>query len=261
MNLAPAVSSEWVKFRSVRSTIYALVVTVALSVGISALICFAQRQQWSQEKLAEHLSFDATATSLSGFFFAEVAIGVIGVIIMTSEYSSGSIRVSLLATPVRLRVLTAKSLVLFVSTLVVGELCSFTSFFVGQSILAPVTGSATLSTPGAMRAIVLGGISLALLALFALGIGTMIRHTAGSITVYVCCTFVAFLVVLALPSSWNVHVFRYLPQVLTSSMRSSHAGSVQFGTLFSPAAATVVLAGYAVAALVGGGIVLVRSDA
>jgi hypothetical protein len=261
MNLAPAVSSEWVKFRSVRSTIYALIATIVLSVGISALICFAQRQQWSQEKLAEHIAFDATATSLSGFFFAEIAIGVIGVIIMTSEYSSGSIRSSLLATPKRLVVLAAKSIVLFASTLVVGELCSFASFFVGQSILAPVTGGATLSTPGSLRAIILGGVSLALLALFALGIGTVVRHTAGSITVYVCCTFVAFLIVLALPNSWSMHVFRYLPQILTSSMRSSHPGSDQFGTLFSPAAATVVLAGYALAALVGGAIVLVRNDA
>lgn len=260
MSLAPATVSEWVKFRTVRSTLFTLAATVVLSIGIGALICFAQRQQWPKENAAVHLTFDPTATSLSGFFLAEIAIGVIGVLIMTSEYTSGSIRATLAATPVRLVVLIAKGIVLFTSTLVVAEICAFASFFVGQAVLKG-TETATLSQPGVLRAVLLGGLSLPLLALLALGIGTMLRHTAGSITMYVSLTFVLFLIVLALPSSWNVHVFKFLPEILAGSMRSSRQNTGEFGALFSPSVSTLVLAGYAVASLVGGGALLLRRDA
>ena len=200
VSLWPAITSEWIKFRSLRSTRYALLFTVVLSVGISALLCFAERQQWPMQDAPTHLSFDPTATSLSGFFLAEIAIGVIGVLIMSSEYSSGSIRSTLAATPGRAIVLCAKAVVLFCSILVVAEICSFASFVIGQAILNGVTPTASLSDPTVLRAVVLSGLSLALLALLALGIATMLRHTAGSITVFVCLTLVLFLIVLALPT-------------------------------------------------------------
>ena len=112
-----------------------------------------------------------------------------------------------------------------------------------------------------LRAVVLSGLSLALLALFALGIATMLRHTAGSITVYVVVTLVIFLVVLALPSSWGIHVFKYLPEILTGSMRSTTTTTSQYGALYSPVVSSLILASYAVASLVLGGIFLSRRDA
>lgn len=263
MHFVPAVRSEWVKFRTVRSTLYALATTIALCVGFGAIVSFAQRQHWTQETGVEHLAFDATATSLSGFFFAEIAIGVIGVLIVSSEYSSGLIRATLSATPRRLWVLVAKAVVLFAVSIVVGELCSFVSFFVGQSIMRGVTPTATLSTPGALRAVVLAGVALALLAQFALGIGTMLRHTAGAITVYVSVLLVLLLIAFALPSSWSHHVYRWLPQVLAEEMQSTNTTSAttQFGNVFSPIVSMVVLACYAMASLVGGAVSLVRRDA
>jgi len=264
MSLLPAISSEWIKFRSLRSTRYTLLATVLVSIGLGALICFAQRHAWPTETTPEHFGFDPTGTSLSGFFLAEIAIGVIGALIMSSEYASGSIRATLAATPLRPVVLLAKAVVLFCSTLVVAEACAFASFLVGQAILKGVTPTATLSSPGALKAVVLGGLSLALLALFALGIATMLRHTAGSITVYVALTFVLFLIVLALPSSWGTHVFKYLPEILTGSMRSTREASstsAQYGALYSPIVSTLILASYAVAALIAGGVLFVRRDA
>ena len=264
MSLLPAISSEWIKFRSLRSTRFALLAIVVLSIGLGALLCFAERHAWPMETYPEHQAFDPTATSLSGFFFAEIAMGVIGVLVMSSEYSSGSIRSTLAATPVRPVVLVAKAVVLFCSTLVVAEVCSFGSFFVGQSILRGVTTTATLTTPGALQAVLLGGLSLALLALLAFGIATMLRHTAGSITVYVVLTFVLFLVVLALPSSWGTHIFKYLPEILTSSMRSTRASSssgAQYGAIYSPLISTLILSSYALASLLVGGILFVRRDA
>jgi hypothetical protein len=259
--IAPSFSSEWLKFRTIRSTTWTIVVILGLSVGIGALVCWAERQQWASQSLAEHVSFDPVGTSLAGFFFAEIAVGVLGVLVMSSEYASGSIRATLAATPERLVVLCAKALVTFLAILALGEVCAFSAFFVGQAILHGATPTATLSSPGALRAVVLGGLSLALLAVLGLGIATAVRHTAASITIYVGLTFVLFLVVLALPSSWNTHVFRYLPEILTTSMRSSRTTTVQYGALFSPAVSTLVLASYALGSLIIGGVLLVRRDA
>lgn len=260
MNLLPTLRSEWLKFRSVRSTIWTLCVTFGLCVGLGALGAYGTRNDYRQESFTEHLAFSATGTSLLGFLFAPLAIGVVGALIMTSEYSSGSIRLTFAAQPRRPAVLVAKAAVLFATALVVGELSAFVSFFVGQSIFASAHLQDSLATPGALRAVVFAGLSLALLALFALGIATMVRHTAGSITVYVGLLLVLLLVVSALPSSWNVHIFKYLPEVLVESMRTPHNAVIHFHA-FSPGVSALLLAAYAVGALLIGGVLVVRRDA
>jgi ABC-2 type transport system permease protein len=261
VNAGPTISAEWLKLRTVRSTVWTLLVTIVLCVGIGALISLAQRTHWPMTSLEDRLAFNPIDdAALSGFLFAPLAIGVIGVLIISSEYSSGSIRSTLGAQPRRVSVLVSKAIVLFATTLVVGEVCSFASFYVGMSILGGVTPTATLSSPGALRAVLLAGLSLALLALFALGIGTMLRHTAGSITVYVCLLLVLLIIVSALPSSWNTHVFKYLPEILAATMRSTPPESTTSET-FSPWVSTLVLSAYALAALIGGGVLLSRRDA
>jgi hypothetical protein len=260
MSTLAAISSEWIKFSSVRSTRYTLAVTVALSVGLGALVCWAVRSQWSKQSLAEHYAFDPTRVSLSGYFFADIAIGVIGVIVITSEYSSGLIRATFEATPKRAEVLCAKGVVLFVTTLMVGEVCAFASFLAGQAILHGVTTTDTLSSASTVRAVVLAGASLALLALCALGIATMLRHTAGSITIYVCLLLVIFFIVAALPNSWSLHIYPYLPEVLSESMSSTRTADLGVNA-FSPVVSTLVLSGYAVGSLLVGGVLMVRRDA
>lgn len=258
-SLFDTTSAEWIKFRSVRSTLYSLLVTLVLCVGIGGLVSFGRGSDAAQNS-AGFLP-DPTRVSLQGFGLAEIAIGVVGVLIITSEYATGSIRSTLAATPRRLRVILAKAGVLFAATLVVGELCAFLSFFLGQAILSSkhVT-TASLSTPGALRGVVLAGFSLALLALFAMGIGLMLRHTAGSITVYVAILLVLFLLLAALPSNWQHDIARFMPEVLTASMRAASTTRSEF-TAFSPLTSTLVMIGYAVASLVGGAAVMLRRDA
>ena len=110
---------------------------------------------------------------------ADVSIGVIGVLIITSEYTSGMIRATLAATPRRGMVLLAKTIVLFAATLVAGEVCAFVSFLVGQVILHGYAPTASLASHATLLAVLLAGLSLTLLALMAMGIATMLRHTAG----------------------------------------------------------------------------------
>lgn len=255
--LLSTTASEWIKFRTVRSTLYTIAVTVVLCVGIGALVSFGRGSNAGPSGFLP----DPTRISLQGFGLAEISIGVIGVLIITSEYATGSIRSTLAATPRRLWVLAAKVVVLFFSTLLVGEVCAFLSFFVGQAVLrSKHVDSATLSTPGALRGVLLAGLSLALLAVFAMGIGTMLRHTAGSVTVYVAILLVLFLLLAALPSNWQHDLAKFLPEVLTASMRAASPTSNEFSS-FSPLTSTLVLAGYAVASLAGGAAVLVRRDA
>jgi ABC-2 type transport system permease protein len=257
--LLEATQSEWIKLKSVRSTLYTLAVTIFLCVGIGALISFGRASHASKSEGG--FIIDPTRVSLQGFSIAEISIGVIGVLIISSEYATGSIRATLGATPNRISVLLAKVFVLFAATLVVGEFCSFLSFFVGQAILrGQGASSASLSTTGALRGVLLAGLSLAMLAVFAMGLATMLRHTAGSITVYVALLLVTFLILAALPADWQHDVAKFLPEVLTQSMRAASTTDGPFSE-FSALTSTLVLAGYAVASVVAGGVLLVRRDA
>ncbi len=260
MSLIPTIRSEWLKFRTVRSTLWTVCITVVLCVGLGALSAYSMRNNYGNESFTEHLAFSATGASLLGFLFAPLAIGVIGALIMTSEYSSGSIRLTFAAQPRRLSVLVSKAVVLFCCALAVGELSAFASFFVGQSIFSSAHLNDTLATPGALRAVVFAGLSLALIALFALGIATIIRHTAGAIALYVGILLVLLLIVSALPTDWNRHVLKFLPEVLIESMRTPHQAALRFQA-FSPGVSALILAAYALGSLIIGGALLVRRDA
>jgi ABC-type transport system involved in multi-copper enzyme maturation permease subunit len=263
--LVQATSSEWIKFRSVRSTWFTYAATSVLCVGLGALFALGRATHGGGAGSGGHATgvmiADPTRVSLQGFIFGEIAIGVIGVLAVSSEYSTGSIRSTLTATPRRWLVLVAKAIVLFTTTLVIGEVCAFIAFFVGQAVLkSKGATTATLSGPDVVRSIVLAGVGLALLALFAMGIGLMIRHTAGAITIYVVLIFVILLVVAALPMNWQQDIGKYLPEILTESMRSPVSGEINFSP-FSAITSTLVLLAYAVGSLVGGGILLTRRDA
>ena len=124
--------SEWTKLRSVRSTFWALTVTVVVGIGLGAVISAAAAHGYAKSSASAKLSWDPTGASLDGVAIATLAIAVLGVLCISSEYSSGMIRTSLIAVPKRGRVLAAKSLVFAVVTFAVGEVTSFVAFFTGQ---------------------------------------------------------------------------------------------------------------------------------
>jgi len=152
--------SEWTKLRSVRSTFWALTVTVVLGVGLGAVISAVTAHAYAKFSVSQKLSWDPTGVSQSGMLIAQLAIAVLGVLCISSEYSSGMIRTSLIAVPKRGRVLAAKSLVFAVVTFVVGEATSFTAFFVGQALISGRAPHAALGDPGVARAVVGAGLAL-----------------------------------------------------------------------------------------------------
>ncbi|HVC25182.1 MAG TPA: hypothetical protein VND23_05445 [Acidimicrobiales bacterium] len=251
------VASEWTKFRTVRSTLWTLAATVTLGVGLGAIATATTAARWSQASFVERLTFDPTRTSLTGLLFAQLAVGILGVLVVSAEYGTGTIRATLAAAPRRPLVLAAKVAVYGAVVLVVGEAVAFGAFLLGQSLLSPKAPTAALGDPGVLRAVAGGGLYLLVLGLLALGIATIVRHTAGAISAFVAALLVLPLIVAALPSSIGDAVGRYLPAnigvVLLSVAPQAHA--------FSPWAGLGVLAGYATAALVIGGALLVRRDA
>lgn len=219
--------AEWTKIRSVRSTLWTLilfvVITTGLAAGLTALIVGFWNRPGGESKA---IAADPVGSILSfGIGYGQLTICVLGVLIITSEYSTGVIRSSLLAVPRRPLMLVAKLVVFTALLLVLTEIVVFGSFLAGSALLnskVPVS----LSSPGATRAVVGAGLYLTMLGLFALAIGALIRHTAGAITTVIGLTLVLPIITHFLPGTWGQHIDAYLPiqagtLVYSSSGRSS----------------------------------------
>jgi ABC-type transport system involved in multi-copper enzyme maturation permease subunit len=255
---AGVLASEWTKLKSVRSTVWTLLVTAIVGVGLGAIVTSAQASRWSSRTLVEQASFDPTRSSLAGLLFAQLAIGVLGVLLVSAEYSTGTIRSTFSAAPRRLLVLLAKLVVFSVVTLVVGEAVSFIAFFLGQSLLSGKTPTASLSDASVLRAVISGGLYLFALGLLALGLATIVRHTAAALSTFVGLLLIFPIIVAALPSSLSDDIGRYLPANIGTVMLTAHYhGTDPFG----PWTGFALLCGYAAVALIVGGVLLVRRDA
>jgi ABC-2 type transport system permease protein len=224
--------AEWTKIRSVRSTVWSLALLIASTLGFTALFTWLTVLQWEKSDPSQRAQIvaDPVSTILgSGLEFGQLTICVLGVLVISSEYSTGVIRASLLAVPTRIPMLAAKVVVFAALVFVVGEFVTFPSFFIGQAILhsrAPVS----LGDPGVARAVFGGGLYLTMLGLFALAIGGIIRHTAGAIT-----GVIAFVLVLAplsqlIPGSIGKHIHAYLPSEAGQLIGQAHERSGQLLT-------------------------------
>ena len=222
---ADVLRSEWTKLRSVRSTFWALTVTLVLGVGLGAAISAAAAHGYAKSSASGKLGWDPAALSLDGIGIATLAIAVLGVLFMSSEYSSGMIRTSLIAVPKRGRVLAAKSLVFAGVTFVVGEVTSFTAFFVGQALISGHAPDAALGDPGAARAVVGAGLALTALAVLSVATGALLRHPAAGIACMIAVLFVLPAIAQALPDSWRNPVTEFWPTQAGGQIASVHVAA------------------------------------
>jgi ABC-type transport system involved in multi-copper enzyme maturation permease subunit len=225
--------AEWTKIRSVRSTVWSLALLIVVTLGFTGLFTWLTVLQWNKASPSDRAQLVSDPVSQilgSGLEFGQLTICVLGVLVITSEYSTGVIRASLLAVPRRLPMLAAKVIVFAAIVFVIGECVTFPSFFIGAAILhshAPVS----LGDPGVARAVFGGGLYLTMLGLFALAIGGIIRHTAGAIT-----GVIAFVLVLSpltqlIPGSIGKHIHAYLPSEAGQLIGQAHQ---QSGQLLTP---------------------------
>jgi ABC-2 type transport system permease protein len=201
------VLSEWTKFRSLRSTVFTLLIAVVLMIGLGAL--FAAIAAGQAEGLDPGQS--ATSTSLTGTFFAQLAIGVLGVLLISGEYSTGMIRSSLTVVPRRLPMLWAKLAVFAVVVFLTMLIASVAAFFVGQALLSGPRLDASLSDPDALRSVLGAALYVTVAGMTALALGALLRNTAAAITTYVAVFFVIPPLTLLLPASVTDHFVQYLP--------------------------------------------------
>lgn len=252
--------AEWTKLRSVRSTLWSLILLVVVSLGFTALFTSLTMAQWDDMTDADRVSVQADPVSFilgSGLFLGQLAVCVLGVLVMASEYSTGMIRASLLAVPRRLPVLAAKAIVFALVVLAVGTAVSFGSFFLGEAIVGgkvPVS----LSDDGVLRAVFGGGLYLAMLGLFSLAIGAIVRHPAGGIT-----GVIGFVLVLApltnlLPGKIGDYVHDYLPSEAGVLIATTHQGE---DALLGPWQGYGVFTLWTLGLLVLAGFLLKRRDA
>jgi ABC-type transport system involved in multi-copper enzyme maturation permease subunit len=250
--------SEWTKLRSVRSTYWTLIIAVLASLAITGLTCYhTMIDIKGNSGNVGNMVGDPANTTLVGLYLGEVAFGVLGVLVVSSEYGTGMIRAALTAVPQRRMFLAAKGLVLALTTLVIGEVLSVTSFFLGRAFLNNAGVNLQLSDPGVLRAVLGGGLYLMIIALIGYGFGALIRRTAGGLSVFFLVLFALSPLVALLPADWREHIMNYLPL---------NAGAQIFVTqpntgALSPWAGLGVLALYAVVPIVAAGFLIKRRDA
>jgi ABC-2 type transport system permease protein len=235
---------EWIKLSTLRSTWWTLAATVAGATGIGIAVGASSRDA----------SADVTNNVLAGVAPGLLLVGVLGVLTMTSEYSSGMIRATLAAVPARPVLLAAKAAVFGAVTLVLGEVTAFVAFLTGRAALHGGPPAPGLGDPGVLRAVVLTGVGVALMGLFGLGLGAVVRHSAAALATYVGVVFVVGQLLLAVAPS----AVRYVPLALVGD--SLGVSRTAAGDL-SPWTGLAVLSAYAAVALAAGAWTLTRRDA
>jgi ABC-type transport system involved in multi-copper enzyme maturation permease subunit len=273
--------AEWTKIRSVRSTLWTLVVFAVVSLGLTGLLTWLTLRAFNagrSDARSSTILADPVGFILgTGLGLGQLAICVLGALVITTEYSSGTIRASLLAVPRRIPMLLAKGLVFAALVLVVGEAVAFCSYFIGAAVLQGHDVSVTLtvahhtvtvhhritvslSQPGVARSVTGAGLYLTVLGLFALAIGGLIRHTAGAISTVIGLVLVIFPITALLPYSWGAHVHAYMPTVAGMLITSDHPTS-SAAQLLSPWEGFGVFCAWTALLLAAAAYLLQRRDA
>ena len=235
---------EWIKLRTLRSVRWTLLFALAGMIGIGIAAGFNTKNPRG----------DVTNNILVGGALGSVLFAVLGVLVMTSEYSSGTIRATLAAIPKRPLVLAAKTATFGLTALAAGELVTFADFLAGAAFVHGSVPRPALSQPGVLRAVVLSGAYLCLVGLIGLAAGVIVRHGAAAITAVVGLVFVAPLAGLAATPAGQ-----YLPELIYANALGA-TKPVQGFTL-SPWAGLAIIVAYVVVLLSAGGWLLTRRDA
>jgi len=252
---AGVLRSEARKLATVRSTTWAVVAAVAFNVIIAALLGALLPGHLSAHQKA---TIDSVRVSLGGLHLSQIAIGLLGVLAVTSEYSSGMIRATLAAVPRRRLLLTAKALVLTAAVAVTGIAACLAAYLAFQAFLpAGDAMRTTLTDPGVLRAVIGAGLYLTVLALLGFGLGAILRSSAGAVAVLFGVLFVPTLLTALLPSSWQDTLGPYLPMNAGDTIYTVRPES----HMLQPWTGFGVFCLYAAAALAAGFVLIGRRDA
>jgi len=211
-----ALAAEWIKLRSVRSTYLALAAAAVTAIALGYVITHyvASTTNWATLSPAKKANWDPVSYSLAGLAIAQLAFGVLGVLAISSEHTTGLIRTTFAALPRRRAVLAAK-------------------------------------------AAVAGGLYLAVITVVGLGLGAIIRHSAGAIAALFGLVFLIPQVIHVMPAPWDARIGKYMLDNAGQQMTALH-GAPGF---FSPGLSLLVCLAYPAAALATAGFLITRRDA
>lgn len=250
-----AVRGEWVKLRSVRSSAMTLLGTAFALLALGLI--FASALSGGDVSAAGDVG-DPTSIALSGVTTAQLVIGVLGVMVVSNEYSTGMIRATLTGVPSRLPVLAAKAAVLVGTVFPTMLAIAFAAFFGSQAIMDGSLPTAAVGDAGVLGAIVGSAAALTGVAVMGLALGSILRSTAGAISTLFVLVFLApSLGALLLPAEWRDDVVKYLPTGASGSFTSVATGPGQL----SSTAGALVFAAWIIVPLIAAAVLLRRRDA
>ncbi|WP_225564608.1 ABC transporter permease subunit [Isoptericola luteus] len=271
MTFPRVLRSEWIKFRTLRSTVWTTVITAVVMVGFALMMASLLRLATDTPEMAEGMAQDpgmqaagmtGTFAITLGYSFAQLAVAVLAALVVTNEYSTGMVRSTFAAEPRRLPTLGAKLVVIVVTVVVVITVALAVAYLVTLPILDAAGMSVDLSDAEQVRALLGCVLYLATVAAFSLAVGTLMRHSAGAIFTLVAIFFVLpiifSIVTAASDAVWAEWVNKLLPSVAGERIISTGPTP---DTLLEPWTGYAVLAGYTVALLVAAAVTLRRRDA
>ncbi len=250
--------SEFTKFRSLRSTVYTLLTAVVLMIGIGALFSAVTASQYHTFSAADKAAFNPITTSLDGVIFAVVAFGVLGVLLMSGEYTTGMIRSSLTAVPRRLPVLWGKLAVFAGPIFSISLVASFSSFFLGQALLSGQHLGVSITAPGALRSVIGAALYVTVAGLIGVALGTLFRNTAAGIATFAGVFFVIPPLAGLLPASVSHHL---IPDLPSNAGGALWGGAANVPSALAPWTGFALLCGYAAVLACAAAWRLRRSDA
>jgi ABC-2 type transport system permease protein len=257
VTFAGALRSEFTKIRSVRSTYWTLLAMFVVVVGFGALASWGRASHGGEAGPF----FDPTRQSLAGLYIGQLIIGVLGVLVISSEYSTGMIRTTLTTNPHRGVMIAAKGVVFSLVALVTSLITSFTAFFLGQALMSSHHISTTIGSPGVLRAVIGGALFLTACGVLAFGLGLLLRHSAGGIGAMVGLLFVVTILVNFLPSSWQNDVDKWVPALAGGQVWMVQPQPPGSTPMFGPWPSLAVLCGWAALAVISGVVLFRRRDA
>ncbi|GGY88034.1 ABC transporter permease [Streptomyces poonensis] len=256
MAAAQVVRSEWTKIRSVASTVWTLSLAVVVTLALGMLISALSNREFDRLGPEDRFTFDPTLISFAGMSLGQLAMIVFGVLVVSNEYSTGMIRTSLAAVPQRGTFLFSKIAVATLLALLVSLATAFATFFLGQAMLDE--HGTSIGEPGVLRAVVGGGLYMTLIAVFSMGVATMLRSPMLSLGILMPFFFLISSVLGNVPATEKIG--RFLPdQAGRKIMEVVPAAGDD--TPYGPWGGLGIMALWVVAALVGGYVLLRRRDA
>jgi ABC-2 type transport system permease protein len=247
-------SCEWTKLRSVRSNGWTLLIAAVVTIGVTAIVAASFA---SAPASGQSTPIDPLASSFLGYAeYTVLPVTVLSVLVFTSEYGSGLIRTTFTAVPRRRAVLAAKAAVTGAAAFTVGVLLALACFFLTQAILSGSHRGLSFLHPGVPGAVLAAGFALAVSAVVGVGVGAIIRHTAGGIAAAVIVVYLLGVLCLILPAPWNTRLGTFTLPFAAYQAVTLHPNA----GLLSPGLSVLVLVAWPAVTLLVAGAVIVRRD-